>query len=61
MREYVEHRLKVAGSEEADLFEDSCFPVLYRYSGGVPRLINTICDSALLVRLCGRKNPHYGR
>jgi len=55
MREYVEHRLKVAGSEATDIFDDSCFPVLYRYSGGVPRLINTICDSALLVGFADEK------
>jgi type II secretory pathway predicted ATPase ExeA len=60
MREYVEHRLKVAGCEEADLFEDSCFPVLYRYSGGVPRLINTICDSALLVGYADEKTRITG-
>lgn len=60
MREYVEHRLKVAGCEEADLFEDSCFPVLYRYSGGVPRLINTICDSTLLIGYADEKTRITG-
>lgn len=49
MHEYVQHRLKVAGREDLELFDESCYPVIYRYSGGVPRLINTICDSSLLV------------
>jgi type II secretory pathway predicted ATPase ExeA len=49
MREYIEHRLRVAGRTEPNLFTDDAYPVIYRYSGGVPRLINTICDSSLLV------------
>jgi type II secretory pathway predicted ATPase ExeA len=48
MREYIDHRLAVAGRAPNDLFDDSCFEVIYRYSGGVPRLINTLCDTALL-------------
>lgn len=48
MREYIEHRLKVAGSEDNDLIADDSFALLYRYTGGVPRLINTLCDTALL-------------
>ncbi len=60
MREYVEHRLRVAGCEEANLFTDSAFPVIFRYSGGVPRLINTICDSALLVGFADEKTEISG-
>jgi len=44
---YVEHRLRVAGGDP-DLFSRRCLPLLYRWSGGVPRLINVICDRALL-------------
>ena len=54
MREYVEHRLRVAGREDP-LFADEAYPLIYRYSGGVPRLINTICDSALLVAFADEK------
>ncbi len=60
MREYVEHRLRVAGCEEANLFDDSAFPVIYRYSGGVPRLVNTICDSAMLVGFADEKTVISG-
>lgn len=49
MREYIEHRLRVAGRTEPGLFTDDAFPLIYRYSGGIPRLINTICDSSLLL------------
>ncbi len=55
MREYIEHRLKVAGRPENDLFLEETFPLIYRYSGGIPRLINTICDSALLVAFADEK------
>jgi general secretion pathway protein A len=48
MREYIDHRLSVAGRTPNDIFEDQSFDVIYRYSGGVPRLINTLCDTTLL-------------
>jgi len=49
-QEYVTHRLKVAGRDVAEFIVDDAFEPIYRYSGGVPRLINTLCDTALL---CG--------
>ncbi len=48
MREYVIHRLSVAGCTEGSIFEDDTYAIIYRYSGGVPRIINTLCDTALL-------------
>ena len=48
MREYINHRLAVAGREAGDLFEDDSFDIIHRYTGGIPRLINTLCDTALL-------------
>lgn len=44
---YVRHRLKVAGSL-SPLFPDVILRDLYRLSGGVPRVINVLCDRALL-------------
>jgi hypothetical protein len=55
MREYVAHRLRVAGRDENDLFRDDTFSALYRYTGGVPRLINTLCDTCLLCAFADRK------
>jgi hypothetical protein len=54
-RAYVEHRLAVAGRGDGKLFADDVFPLIYRYTGGVPRLINTLCDSALLVAFADGK------
>lgn len=46
--EYINHRLKVAGSNGDIKFSDSALETIYKYSGGIPRLINTVCDKALL-------------
>ncbi|TNF07384.1 MAG: general secretion pathway protein GspA [Gammaproteobacteria bacterium] len=44
---YVRHRLKVAGAKR-ELFSQDSLKQLWKYTGGVPRLINIICDRALL-------------
>jgi general secretion pathway protein A len=44
---YIRHRLSVAGGSEA-LISASLARVVYRRSGGIPRVINLICDRALL-------------
>lgn len=46
-RSYIIHRLRVAGGH-ADLIAADAMDEVYRLSGGVPRLINVICDRALL-------------
>jgi general secretion pathway protein A len=48
IRGYVQHRLEVAGAAGREIFQPDCFELIYRYAGGVPRLINTLCDTALL-------------
>jgi general secretion pathway protein A len=45
---YVRHRLSVAGLIRGELFPPAVIKVLYGLTGGVPRLINVICDRALL-------------
>lgn len=47
-RSYLAHRIAIAGCERTDLFTDDAFPVIHRYAGGIPRLINSLCDMALL-------------
>ncbi len=54
MREYIKHRLAIAGRSE-DLFDDEACEIIHRYSGGVPRLINTLCDTALLCAFADEK------
>jgi general secretion pathway protein A len=46
-RLYIKHRLKIAGATR-DIFGRDAVREIYNYSGGYPRLINIICDHALL-------------
>lgn len=46
--EYIRHRLAVAGGPDLDVFDDAAIDMVYEYSQGLPRLINTICDNAML-------------
>ena len=46
---YILHRLEVAGAHGRPLFDPETMPVIFRYSGGVPRLVNTLCDTALMI------------
>lgn len=46
-KEYIEHRLRVAGCTNT-MFTASAVKKIYQYSKGLPRLVNTICDNALL-------------
>jgi len=45
---YIAHRLEVAGAEGRQIFSPGAVQLVYRYSGGVPRLINTLCDTAMM-------------
>lgn len=48
-RSYVRHRLQVAGlSDGRTLFNEAALREIYQLSGGVPRLINVLCDRALM-------------
>jgi general secretion pathway protein A len=46
--QYINHRLSVAGSNGQIHFDDEALEYIYRYSGGIPRVINMVCDKALL-------------
>jgi general secretion pathway protein A len=47
MYDYISHRLSVAGRRQP-LFTSSALRSIFKFSGGVPRLINLICDRSLL-------------
>ncbi len=44
--EYIKHRLRVAGAEE-EIFTPEAIASVHKYTNGVPRLINTVCDNAI--------------
>jgi len=45
---YIHHRLTLAGANGRPRFDAGAVKQVYKYSGGVPRLINAVCDKALL-------------
>lgn len=46
---YIQHRISVAGGDPRTLaMSDSVIRIINKHSGGIPRLINVICDRALL-------------
>lgn len=47
-REYIGHRLQIAGAAGRELIAEDAHDVIFRYSGGVPRLVNILCDTAML-------------
>ena len=46
---FIDHRLRVMGRQRRDLFTDDAIRKLIPYVNGIPRLINVVCDNALLV------------
>jgi len=47
VKDYVEHRLRISGIEEP-LFTEGAMKLLYQYSKGIPRVINSLATTALL-------------
>jgi len=45
---YIRFRLKVAGAESLNIFEEQAVRLIYRASSGIPRIINNLCDNSLL-------------
>ena len=46
--EYINHRLRVAGTDKK-LFSMGAIGKIFKYSNGIPRLINSLCDHALMI------------
>jgi general secretion pathway protein A len=47
-KKFIRHRLTVAGAK-AEIFSEAALQAVYEISGGIPRLINQVCDNALMV------------
>lgn len=56
VREYINHRLNIAGSMNGIKFTDEALKVISEFSCGIPRLINIISDRALLVGFINETN-----
>jgi len=53
---YVAHRLTIAGGSAAVSFAPRALDLVHQYTGGIPRLINLLCDRALLGGCSARTN-----
>lgn len=47
-KNYINHRLSVARGDHKKIFTEDALKLIFQYSKGVPRLINAVCDNALL-------------
>ena len=54
--QYIHHRLSLAGSRGLPTFTAPAVWRVYRYSQGIPRLVNALCDKALLAGFVERSN-----
>src|SRR5580698_5411166 len=45
---YIDHRLEVAGSQGRRIFAEETYAMIFKYTGGTPRLVNTLCDTCLM-------------
>ena len=45
---YVRERLRIAGRERGDIFTPGAYDAIHSYSHGIPRIINLLCDHALI-------------
>jgi general secretion pathway protein A len=48
LRAYIKHRLEIAGADGREIFVEDTFAEIFKYTGGVPRLVNTLCDTAMM-------------
>lgn len=57
IRPYIESRLSLAGRKrDAPLFSDPAIQLIYEFSNGIPRVINMICENALVIG-CAQQTP----
>ena len=47
-RDYIEHRLKLVGRSTSNTFTPKAISVIIEHAEGIPRIINIVCDNALL-------------
>lgn len=59
-REYIRHRLQIAGAGDTHLFDDQAISLIHKISDGIPRLMNRVCHAALLTAY-GAQTPRIPR
>jgi general secretion pathway protein A len=48
-RKYIDHRLRIVGGKSSKVFEPEAISLICTHAEGIPRLINVICDNALII------------
>jgi general secretion pathway protein A len=56
-RGYIHERLRVAGAENVDLFSPEAIAEVHRYSCGIARVTNLLCEHSLVSAFVDQKNP----
>ena len=56
-RSYIEERLRIAGASGEPIFSPEAIETIHKYARGVPRVINVLCDHALINALAERQKP----
>jgi general secretion pathway protein A len=56
-RGYIQERLRIAGASNAGIFSPEAVETVHRFSRGIPRVINLLCEHALVSSFVDQKNP----
>ncbi len=56
-RQYINNRLRIAGANGLPIFNPECVEAIHRYSEGIPRVINLLCEHGLVGAFAEQKNP----
>lgn len=54
---YITSRLRIAGSDGQTIFSPEAIAAIYRYSGGIPRVVNVLCEHALIGAFADQRKP----
>jgi general secretion pathway protein A len=49
VRPYIRRRLRIAGARDLDIFTERAISRIAAYAGGIPRIVNTVCEHGLLI------------
>ena len=58
---YIGHRLSIAGLDSTSIFDGKALDIIVREANGVPRMLNILCDNALITGFGYQKNPVTAR
>jgi type II secretory pathway predicted ATPase ExeA len=54
---YIQERLRIAGAQNTDIFSPEAVVTIHRYSRGIPRVTNLLCEHALVSSFVDQRNP----